>query len=541
MNFLEILDGAEVLSRPSTPTTGAPGTPSGDDCAVKGVDYDSRRVRPGWVFVAMRGESTDGNRYIDAAIASGAVAVVTDSPTEPARAGVAWAVVPHGRRALARLSANFYKRPAERLRVTGITGTNGKTTASFILESILRAAGRKIALVGTVECHLPGETLPAPHTTPEPLELNQILARALARGATEAVMEVSSHALAQGRVFGIPFDVAVFSNLTQDHLDYHKTMEQYFAAKRILFEGCGTEAPRCAIVNIDDEHGRKLAEFSRGRSQLLTYGLEQGDFHVERMEMTAHGNSFSLRTPQGVVELRSPMIGRVNVYNAIAACAAAYARGCSAEQMAQGIADISRVPGRFERVDEAQPFAVVVDYAHTDDALRNLTRLARDFAAEWKGRVITVYGCGGDRDRGKRPKMGRAAGEGSDFVVVTSDNPRSEDPDAIIAESVAGLRETGTRFVAEPDRREAIALALREAKAGDIVLLAGKGHERTQITREGELPFDDHQVASEELHRMGYGRPPQQAKNRLEVDPGFAEDNVAGDNVVGDNMGGGQA
>ncbi len=499
MNFLEILDGAEVLSQ------------SGGDCAVKGVDYDSRRVRPAWVFVAMRGESTDGNRYIDAAVAAGAVAVVTDSATETPREGVSWAVVPHGRRALARLSANFYKRPAERLRVTGITGTNGKTTASFIIESILRAAGRKNALVGTVECHLPDETLPAPHTTPEPLELNQIFARALARGATEAVMEVSSHALAQGRVFGIPFDVGVFTNLTQDHLDYHKTMEQYFAAKRILFEGCGTEPPRCAIVNRDDEHGRQLAEFSRRRSQVFTYGLERGDFHAERLEMTAQGNRFSLRTPDGVVELRSPMIGRVNVYNVIAACAAAYARGCSAEQMAQGIAAISRVPGRFERVDEGQPFAVVVDYAHTDDALRNLTRLARDFAADAKGRVVTVYGCGGDRDRGKRPKMGRAAGEGSDFVVVTSDNPRSEDPETIIAESLAGLRETGTRYAAEPDRRKAIALALAEAKAGDIVLLAGKGHERTQITREGELPFDDHQVASEELHRMGYGRPPQQA------------------------------
>ena len=516
MNFLEILDGAEVLSQ------------GGGDCAVKGLDYDSRRVRPGWVFVAMRGESTDGNRYIDAAIASGAVAVVTDSAAEAPRAGVPWAVALHGRRALARLSANFYKRPAERLRVTGITGTNGKTTASFIVESILRAAGRKNALLGTVECHLPGETLPAPHTTPEPLELNQMLARALARGATEAVMEVSSHAVAQGRVFYIPFDVALFTNLTQDHLDYHKTMEAYFAAKRILFEGCGTDPPRCAIVNTDDEYGRRLAEFSRRRSQLWTYGLEHGDFHAANLEMTAQGNSFSLRTPEGAVELRSPLIGRVNVYNVIAACAAAYARGCSAQQMAQGIAAMERVLGRFERVDEAQPFAVVVDYAHTDDALRNLTRLARDFAAggvssqgtgQGRGRVITVYGCGGDRDRGKRPKMGRAAGEGSDFVVVTSDNPRSEDPLAIIAESVAGLRETGTRFAAEPDRRKAIALALAEAKAGDIVLLAGKGHERTQIMREGELPFDDHQVASEELHRLGYGRSPQQANLGPAGDP----------------------
>jgi UDP-N-acetylmuramoyl-L-alanyl-D-glutamate--2,6-diaminopimelate ligase len=493
MNFLEILDGAEVLSQ------------SGD-CGVKGLDYDSRRVHDSWVFVAMRGESTDGNRYIDTAIAGGAVAVVTDSPEQARREGVAWAVVPHGRRALARLSANFYKRPGERLRVTGVTGTNGKTTTTFIVEAMLRAAGRKNALVGTVEYHLPGEILPAPHTTPEALELNRMFARALAHGATEAVMEVSSHGLQQGRVFGIPFDVAIFSNLTQDHLDYHGTMAEYFAAKRILFEGCGTEPPRCAIVNLDDEYGRQLAEFSRRRSQVFTYGIEQGDFHAEHLEMTPQGNNFALTAPDGPIELRSPLIGRVNVYNVLAACAAAYARGCTPEQIARGIAGMSRIPGRFERVDEAQPFAVVVDYAHTDDALKNLTRLARDFASRSKGRVITVFGCGGDRDRTKRPKMGRAAGEGSDFVVVTSDNPRSEDPLAIIEESLPGLRETKARFVAEPDRRKAIALALAEAKPGDIVLIAGKGHERTQTTREGVFPFDDHQVASEELNRIGYRR-----------------------------------
>lgn len=493
MNFLEILDGAEVLSQ------------SGD-CVVKGLDYDSRRVKLGWVFVAMRGESTDGNRYIDAAIIAGAVAVVTDSAEETRRESVAWAVVPHGRRALARLSANFYKHPAERLRVTGVTGTNGKTTTTFIVEAILQAAERKNALVGTVEYHMPGEVLPAPHTTPEALELNQIFARSLARGATEAVMEVSSHALQQGRVFGVPFDVAIFSNLTQDHLDYHGTMADYFTAKKILFEGCGTEPARAAVVNLDDEYGRKLAETARRRSQLFTYGIEQGDFHAKHLIMTPQGNNFVLTTPRGEIELRSPLIGRVNVYNVLAACAAAYARGCSAEQIARGIAGMSRVPGRFERVDESQPFAVVVDYAHTDDALRNLTRLAREFTERTHGRVITVFGCGGDRDRTKRPKMGRAAGEGSDFVVVTSDNPRSEDPVTIIEESLSGLRETGTRFVTEPERRKAIALALAEAKAGDIVLLAGKGHERTQTTRDGVIPFDDHQVASEELNRLGFRR-----------------------------------
>jgi UDP-N-acetylmuramoyl-L-alanyl-D-glutamate--2,6-diaminopimelate ligase len=331
-----------------------------------------------------------------------------------------------------------------------------------------------------------------------------MFARSLARGATEAVMEFSSHALQQGRVFGMPVDVATFSNLTQDHLDYHGTMEEYFASKRILFEGCGTEPPRCAVVNLDDEYGSKLATFSRRRSEVFTYGIERGDFHAEHLAMTPQGNNFALTTPHGPIELRSPLIGRVNVYNVLAACAAAYARGCKPEQIARGIAGMSRVPGRFERVDEGQPFAVVVDYAHTDDALKNLTRLARDFASRSNGRVITVFGCGGDRDRTKRPKMGCAAGEGSDFVVVTSDNPRSEDPLAIIEDSIPMLRETAKHFVAEPDRRKAIALAIAEAKPGDIVLIAGKGHERTQITREGEFPFDDHQVASEELNRIGY-------------------------------------
>jgi UDP-N-acetylmuramoyl-L-alanyl-D-glutamate--2,6-diaminopimelate ligase len=417
---------------------------------------------------------------------------------------VAWALVPHGRRALARLSANFYKRPGERLRVTGVTGTNGKTTTAFIVEAILQAASRKNALVGTIEYHLPNEILAAPHTTPESLELNQIFARSLARGATEAVMEVSSHALQQARIFGIPFDVAIFTNLTQDHLDYHGTMAEYFASKRILFEGCGTEPPRVAVVNLDDEYGRKLAELSRRRSQVLTYGIEQGDFHAQHLEMTPQGNNFAMTTPDGPIELRSPLIGRVNVYNVLAACAAAYARGCTPEQIARGIAQMHRVPGRFERVDQGQPFAVVVDYAHTDDALKNLTRLARDFAQRTNGRVITVFGCGGDRDRTKRPKMGRAAGVGSDFVVVTSDNPRSEDPLSIIEESLAGLCETGARFASEPDRRKAIALALAEAKPGDIVLIAGKGHERTQTTREGVFPFDDREVASEELNRIGH-------------------------------------
>jgi len=508
MDFSQLLDGAEVLLLQGS-------------VEIRGLDYDSRRVRRGWAFVAMRGEKTDGNRYIEQAIANGAVAVVSDSAELSPRPDLAWARVAHGRRALARLSANFYHRPAERLSSTGITGTNGKTTTGFILEAILSAARRKSALVGTVEYHLPGKVIPAPHTTPEPLELMQVLSQAVAVGATEAVMEVSSHALEQHRVFGVPFDVAVFSNLTRDHLDYHLTFENYFAAKRILFEGCGTEPPRCAIINVDDEYGRKLLRFCQGRSRLVySYGLASGDFHARQLSMSAAGNRFHLVTPDGEIKIVSPLLGGVNVYNVIAASAAAFARDCTADQITNGILSVARVPGRFERVDEGQPFAVIIDYAHTDDALKNLLRVAREFirCATGSGsstapppeagtalpRVITVFGCGGDRDRSKRPLMGKAAGEGSDFVVLTSDNPRSEDPEAIMADALPGLRESGTPYLAHPDRCEAIRLALAEARPGDVVLIAGKGHEKTQTTRAGVFPFDDFQVAREQLRGLGF-------------------------------------
>jgi len=494
MNFDQILEGAEVLSR-----TGNPG--------VTGLAYDSRRVKPGFVFVAMRGETSDGNQFIDRAIAAGAVAIVTDSPTQAPRLDVAWAQVPHGRRTLGRLSANFYKRPAERLAISGITGTNGKSTTAFLLESILAAAGRKVVLVGTIEYHVAGKILPAPHTTPESLELNQILAEGMANGATEAVTEVSSHALAQERVFAVPFDVAVFTNLTRDHLDYHRSMEEYFAAKQVLFEGCGTEPPRSAVLNGDDEYGRKLAVTSKNHgSQVLTYGWSAGDLHAQNVQITSQGTRFDLVSPSGTIALFSPLIGRVNVFNILAASGAALGRGCSLKDIAAGISALTRVPGRFERVDCGQPFTTVVDYAHTDDALRNLTSLAREFVnqAGLKGRVITVFGCGGDRDRTKRPLMGEAAGRGSDFAVLTSDNPRSEDPLAIMNDAVVGLQRSGTKYAMEPDRTTAIALAISKARPGDIVLVAGKGHEKVQVSREGTIPFDDVEVCRTVLGKAGY-------------------------------------
>lgn len=494
MTFLELLDGAEILAQQGNPP-------------VEGLQYNSRRVRPGDVFLAMRGETSDGNRFIDNAISSGAVAVVSDSAKEAPRADVAWAQVPHGRRALARLSSNLYKHPAERLAITGITGTNGKSTTAMLVESILGAAERKSALLGTIEYHVAGKVLPAPHTTPEALELNQILADAVGQGVREAVMEVSSHALAQQRVYGIPFDVAVFTNLTRDHLDYHHTMEEYFQSKRVLFEGCGTDPPRVAVINIDDEYGEKLAEVSRKRSSLvLKYGLNKGEFHAEKINISSRGTRFDLNLSGQIIPVFSPLIGRVNVYNCLAAAAAAHGRGCDGEAIAKGIDALRRVPGRFERVDCQQPFTVVVDYAHTDDALRNLTALAREFvqSAGHKGRVVTVFGCGGDRDRTKRPLMGEVAGRGSDFAVLTSDNPRSEDPLAIMNDASVGLQRSGTKYQMEPDRRKAIALAVQQARPGDIVLVAGKGHEKVQITREGPIPFDDVEVAREVLREAGY-------------------------------------
>jgi UDP-N-acetylmuramoyl-L-alanyl-D-glutamate--2,6-diaminopimelate ligase len=494
MTFQQLLDGVEVLAQAG-------------DAAVTGVEYDSRRVRPGCLFVAMHGESSDGNRFIAAATGAGAAAVVSDAEDFAPPAGIAaWARVPHGRRALARLSANFYCHPAEKLAITGITGTNGKSTTAFLIESIFKAAGRSTSLVGTIEYHVAGKTLPAPHTTPESLELNRLFAEALQAGAAEVVMEVSSHALAQERTFGIPFDVAVFTNLTRDHLDYHRTFEEYFAAKQRLFEGIGTDPPRVAVLNLEDEYGARLIPLRKRKSQVVGYGLGQGEFCARDLEITPRGSRFRMLTPLGELPIFTPLIGKVNVYNVLAAAAAAWARGCNGDAITRGAGELTRVPGRFELVDCGQPFTVVVDYAHTDDALRNLTTLAREFVSRGprKARVITLFGCGGDRDRAKRPLMGGAAGEGSDFVVLTSDNPRSEAPLAIINDAMTGLQRTEARYVTEPDRRKAILLALGEARAGDIVLLAGKGHEKVQVTRAGSAPFDDVEVARAALVQLGY-------------------------------------
>lgn len=473
--------------------------------AVRGVQYDSRQVRAGDVFVAMHGETANGNRFIANALAAGATAVVTDSAAVFADLrgqGLGLALVEHGRRALSEVSAAVFHHPERALSLSAVTGTNGKTTTAWLLEQMLRSAGRTCVLVGTIETHVAGEVRESPHTTPESRDLLRTFADGVSLGCTEAVIEASSHALDQERVWGMPVDVAIWTNLTQDHLDYHSTMDAYFQAKAKLFEGLGTRPPRAAVINAEDDWAAKLA--CKGATEVLRYGIERGEFRAEAIALHAGETRFVLKTPAGAVAMRSPLTGKVNVYNLLAASCAALARGLTLEEAARAAERLVQVPGRFELVPSAVTEAtVVVDYAHTEDALRNLIALARDLVQARDGRVITVFGCGGDRDRTKRPKMGRAAGEGSDLVVVTSDNPRSEDPTGIIDEVMVGVRETAADVIVEEDRAGAIAVAIRAAQPGDIVLIAGKGHEKIQIFSDGAVPFDDGLVAAEVLREVG--------------------------------------
>jgi UDP-N-acetylmuramoyl-L-alanyl-D-glutamate--2,6-diaminopimelate ligase len=489
----------------------AVGASSGSEEQVTGVEYDSRKVKPGAVFVAMKGGSTDGNRYIDKAIAAGALGIITDSSNTfdhllVYQAGFPVLEVEHGRRALAQASAAFFAHPERKLAVTGITGTNGKTTTAFLIEALLNAAERNTVLVGTIEYHVAGEVRPSVHTTPESRDLFELMAEGASRGATELVTEVSSHALDQGRAMGLNFDVAVFTNLTRDHLDYHETMEKYFAAKRLLFDGTVYAAPRVAVINTHDARAEELSTVARNAgADVWTYGIGQGEWRAASYTLTPGGAVIDLETPAGSARVTSRLAGELNILNLLAAFTAAHARGVSFATLVESVPHLKPVPGRFQPVDAGQPFTVIVDYAHTDDALRNLIALARQMTAQSRARVITLFGCGGDRDRTKRPKMGQAAGMASDFVVATSDNPRSEDPAAILAEVEPGLKASGVRYCIEPDRAIAIGMALRAAEPGDVVLLAGKGHEKEQILAGRTIPFDDAQIALSALKELGYG------------------------------------
>jgi UDP-N-acetylmuramoyl-L-alanyl-D-glutamate--2,6-diaminopimelate ligase len=463
--------------------------------------YDSRRAVPGSAFFAIRGEATDGNRFVDAAAERGAVAVISEMP-RPATHGsnVAWAEVADARKSLAIAAANFFGNPADALQLVGVTGTNGKTTTSYLLDSILRAAGRTSGLFGTIAYRTPLASVAATTTTPESLELQSFLSDIVRAGGTHAVLEASSHALSMDRLWGCQFAVAVFTNLTRDHLDFHKSFEAYFAAKRRLFEGTGKGPARIGVINSDDPYGERLENIA---TRTLRYGLRSGEITTRKFTLTAAGLDFEAETPVGPIAVRSQLVGRTNVYNILAAIGAAIALEIAPAAIAAGIAQIESVPGRFERVDAGQPFLVVVDYAHTDDALANLLATSRELLAGG-GRILTLFGCGGDRDRAKRPLMGEAAGRASDFVVLTSDNPRSEDPLLIINDALVGLQRTEAEYRVEPDRERAIGLVLEQARAGDIVLIAGKGHENYQVLSDRTVDFDDREVARRLLARMGY-------------------------------------
>jgi len=472
------------------------------DLEISELTYDSRLVKPGTLFVAIRGEKTDGNKFVSDAVNRGAAAVISDQAnpgTLPAE--FPWIQVADARKALAISAANYYVRPAEVLKLIGVTGTNGKTTTSYLVDSILRAAGCEVGLLGTIGYRLVRELRPAPNTTPESLDLQKYLAEIVRAGGTHAVLEASSHALAMDRLWGCPFAVAIFTNLTRDHLDYHKTLEEYFAAKRRLFEGTGAAAPAAGVTNSDDEYGQKLSGLA---SRTLTYGLEPGaDVTTRKPALSPSGIEFTAETPAEKIEIRSKLVGRHNVYNILAAIGAGVALALPGEVIATGIAQLSAVPGRFERIEVGQPFLVIVDFAHSDDALRNLLATAKELNPD--GRIITLFGCGGDRDRTKRPLMGEVAGRASEIVVLTSDNPRSEDPLLIINDVIVGVQRTKAKLFVEPDRQKAIEVALDEARSGDIVLLAGKGHETYQVLRDRTIEFDDRTVARRILGQRGYG------------------------------------
>ena len=459
---------------------------------VGGVANDSRLVRRGDVFVAIRGEKADGLSYVPDALARGAVAVVSDRPAIPGIAA-AWIRVSKPRRALALLAARLAGDPSERLVLAGVTGTNGKTTTTALLEAILERRYGRAGFLGTVGYRTPRREVPAGRTTPEAPLIQSLLAEMVEEGATAAAIEVSSHALALDRIEGCRFDVAVFTNLTRDHLDFHSDMESYYAAKRRLFELRKPGAP--GVVNVDDPFGRRL--LSEAAPPIVGFSPSGGpaDFRAESVCSDLTGTTFHLVHPGGRLPIASPLLGRFNVGNLLAAAAAGIRLGIRPEDVAAALATVARVPGRLERVEAGQPYVVLVDYAHTPDALERLLTAVRELSDKT---LILVFGCGGDRDRGKRRPMGEIAGRLSDIPIVTSDNPRSEDPEAILRDVEEGLRASGARkYLKIADRREAIRHAIELANSGTVVVLAGKGHESTQVVGAREIPFDDRKVAAD--------------------------------------------
>ncbi len=474
---------------------------------VSGLQYDSRAVRSGEAFFAFPGQRVDGHRFVESALEAGAAAIVSER-SAPDGLRARWARVRHGRRALAQASLRFFRRPDRRVALTAVTGTNGKTTTAHVIDSLLRSAGRPTALLGTIQHRVGTVAEKAVNTTPESLDIVRMLDRLVSVGGSHATLEASSHALALERISGMEFHTAVFTNLTPEHLDFHGDMAAYAAAKRRLFEGAGAAPPRWAVANADDPTGREF--LGLGLSRAVAFGRgPAADVRARGVVADARGLRFEAETPCGRIRVQAPLAGSFNVGNLLAAIAAAQCHGLAAAEIEAGLREVRPVPGRFETIDGGQPFLTVVDYAHTEDALRRLIQTAREIADRGRapGRVLTLFGCGGDRDRAKRAPMGRVAGQLSDFAVLTSDNPRSEDPQRIIDDVRAGLRGARAAWAAEPDRAAAIRAVLGEARPGDVVLLAGKGHETTQALADGTVEFDDRAVARTALAGMGYRRP----------------------------------
>jgi UDP-N-acetylmuramoyl-L-alanyl-D-glutamate--2,6-diaminopimelate ligase len=474
---------------------------------IRDLAYDSRRVGPGTLFFCFAGEKTDGHDFAPGAVEAGAAALVVERPLD---LEVPQAQVEDARAAMAPIAAAFNGDPTSELAVVGITGTNGKTTTAFLVRHLLEAAGRRCGLLGTVRQVVGGEIEEVERTTPEAIDLQRTFDRMLEAGDTACAMEVSSHALVLHRADSIDFAVKVFTNLSQDHLDFHADMEDYFAAKRLLFSGEGGTPVielegGVSVLNVDDPYGLRLAEdLSSGSGvECVTYSAAGGtaDLSAREVSFDPSGSRFLCLTPEGELEVETPLPGDFNVANALAALSVAHAMGLDLRASARALASAEQVPGRFESIDEGQPFGVIVDYAHTPDSLQNVLAAARRLTG---GRLISVFGCGGDRDREKRPLMGRGGAELSDVAVVTSDNPRSEDPDAIIDQIREGIpTEPHAEVLIEADRRAAIVLALGRAGEGDSVVIAGKGHEQGQEFEDGrKIPFDDREVAREELRRM---------------------------------------
>jgi UDP-N-acetylmuramoyl-L-alanyl-D-glutamate--2,6-diaminopimelate ligase len=471
------------------------------DREVSGIAYDSRRVTPGMVFVAIPGQKTDGHEFIQTAIERGATAIICERngilPQKATKIKVG-----DVREALARVAIAFHGNPASKLKVIGVTGTNGKTTVTFLVKAMLEAAGIKTGLMGTVRYEIGDRVIPAQRTTPESLEVQQMMAQMVKAGCEACVMEVSSHALEQKRVLGIDFDVAIFTNLTRDHLDFHGTMENYFAAKQKLFVARGKQKKSAAVINIDDDFGARLSGQTNAEVE-LTYGLEKAArLRAAKIQLGHDGSKFTVETPERSFACRLPLIGRHNIYNALAATGAGLALGVEVVHIQAALNAVTPVPGRLESVSLGQPFGVFVDYAHTDDALKNVLATLREIT---KGRVLVAFGCGGNRDAGKRPKMGKIAAELADFTIITSDNPRKEEPEKIAAQIEEGFRQVRVdAYRMELDRRRAIHEIIAEARDGDTVLIAGKGHETYQEFEDTVVPFDDRAHAREALETAGF-------------------------------------